>query len=90
MPAKEEKNSISNLYPQTFDSLLRKIYIDTHGFEPNITDLKPSNISDFNDFFNGKSSQLSKVVYFCQLTTFSIKKVHFSSCFVKSKVNKTA
>ena len=57
---KKEKNSISNLYPQTFDSLLRKIYIDTHGFEPNITDLKPSNISDFNDFFNGKSRAIKK------------------------------
>ena len=51
---------IKNLYPQTFDSLLYKLYTAKKGHSPSIFDLKPQTISKLIPYFEGKYFNLKK------------------------------
>ncbi len=60
---KIKKGGLTNVFPKTFDSLMRDLYILKKGDEPTTVDLKPQNIGHFVDFFNGKNYKLKK--YYC-------------------------
>ena len=66
---KINKENIKNLYPITFDALMRNIYLKFND-EPNIIDLKPMNLGDLIEWFNRKpfrlkNSYISKFKKFC-------------------------
>ncbi len=52
---KKKNNNINNLFPSTFDSLMRNIFMNECGFEPYIIDLKPQTISSIIPWFENKS-----------------------------------
>ncbi len=60
---KIKNGGLTNVFPKTFDSLMRDLYILKKGDEPRTIDLKPQNIGHFIDFFNGKNYKLKK--YYC-------------------------
>ena len=51
---------IENLYPRTFDSLIREIFIKNNNFDPNIIYLKPQNIGDYISYFKDKYYNVKK------------------------------
>ena len=53
-------NSIKNLFPLTFDSLLCSTYKSVKKRDVDIVDLKPQNISDYIEFFKGKPFAIRK------------------------------
>jgi hypothetical protein len=54
---KLKKQNITNLIPSTFDALMRQCYMDTND-EPNIFDLKPTNLGDKIEWFTKKPFRL--------------------------------
>ena len=76
---KISKENIKNLYPITFDALMRNTYLKFND-EPNIIDLKPMNLGDVIEWFNKKpyrlkNSYISKFNKFCnQIKYNSIEK----------------
>lgn len=69
-------SGINNMYPQTFDSLMRDIYIHSTDEVPNIIDLKHTTIGDYEPFFVGKAYHLKKAYVnyykkFCNQVEFS-------------------
>lgn len=78
--SKIESSNIRNMTSQTFDSLMRDVYIHRKDQVPNLVELKHTTIADYHPFFAGKSFQLRKsyVNYyqrFCNQTEYSdIKK----------------
>lgn len=66
---KLKKENIKNLYPVTFDALMRNTYIK-HYEEPKLIDLKPGNLGDIIEWFNKKpyrvkNAYVSKFNKFC-------------------------
>ena len=57
---KKHKQGIKNLYPKTFDSLMREIYIKINDIEPSIVDLKPHTISSLVPKLEKKSYSVKK------------------------------
>jgi hypothetical protein len=51
---KVRKRGIKNLYPQTFHSLVREVYISVNKREPNVTELRPQTIHNAIKWFKGK------------------------------------
>lgn len=51
---KIKDQSINNLIPVTFDALMRDVFINKTGLQPDIIDLKPQNIGNFIDWFSNK------------------------------------
>ena len=73
---KLRKQKITNMYPKTFDSLMRNIYITNKDIEPNITYLKPQTISQIVPWFDRKPYNIKKYycnhfAKFCQQTEFN-------------------
>jgi hypothetical protein len=69
-------NGIKNMSPQTFDALMRDVYINSTDEFPNLIDLKHTTIGDYEPFFKGKSFQLRKAYVnyyqkFCNQVEFS-------------------
>lgn len=65
------KDKITNLVPRTFDSLIRKIYIDRTEEEPYIEDLRPHNLGKIvpwfsKSFYKVKMFYIRKFAQFCQ------------------------
>ena len=58
--SKIRTNSIKNLFPLTFDSLLCSTYKSVKKRDVDIVDLKPQNISDYIEFFKGKPFAIRK------------------------------
>tara|TARA_Y100000741_G_scaffold298172_1_gene239172 strand:+ start:2203 stop:4161 length:1959 start_codon:yes stop_codon:yes gene_type:complete len=72
---KLKKQNITNLYPVTFDSLMRKAFIKKNE-EPNLIDLKPANLGDIIEWFNKKpyrvkNAYVSKFNKFCNQMTYN-------------------
>ena len=72
---KLEKENITNLYPVTFDSLMRTAFIKTND-EPNLIDLKPANLGDIIEWFKKKpyrlkNAYISKFNKFCNQLTYN-------------------
>ena len=72
---KLKKQNITNLYPVTFDSLMRKAFIKKND-EPNLIDLKPANLGDIIEWFNKKpyrvkNAYVSKFNKFCNQITYN-------------------
>lgn len=57
---KLESNGIRNMTAQTFDSLMRDVYIHNNDKLPNLIELKHTTIADYHPFFAGKNFQLRK------------------------------
>ena len=57
---KIRKEKITNLYPCTFDSLIRDIYIKKYNTEPDIFDLKPQNLHNIVSWFSDKQFYIKK------------------------------
>lgn len=72
---KLKKHGITNLIPQTFDALMRGLFIAKNDFEPNIADLKPQNIQNYIEWFDKKPYKLKQsyvgmMTKFCGQTEF--------------------
>ena len=61
---KIKKENINNLLPHTFDALLYKLFISIKGYNPDITTIKPQNIGNIVEWFNGKPFRIKN--YYCQ------------------------
>lgn len=57
---KIKEHSINNLFPVTFDALMRDVFINKTGIEPIITDLKPQNIGNYINWFSNKPYRIKK------------------------------
>jgi hypothetical protein len=57
---KIKAQKIDNLFPQTFDALMRGVFISKNKFEPDIVDLKPQNIQNYVEWFNNKPYRMKK------------------------------
>jgi hypothetical protein len=57
---KIKAQKIENLYPQTFDALMRGVFVSKNKFDPNIVDLKPQNIQNYVEWFNNKPYRMKK------------------------------
>lgn len=73
--AKIKNKNINNLYPHTFDSLMRKSFINIVGDFP-LVNLKPFNLHEYIPWFNHKRFNLkknfiSKLDKFCNQTEFN-------------------
>tara|TARA_A100001015_G_scaffold313174_2_gene419838 strand:+ start:355 stop:2490 length:2136 start_codon:yes stop_codon:yes gene_type:complete len=71
---KKRKLKKKNIYPNTFDKLMRNIFISRTNIQnPNITDLKPTSLSKYDDNFNStpwshfrfKKTIVKKINLFC-------------------------
>lgn len=72
---KIKAQNIENLFPQTFDALMRGIFVSKNKFDPNIVDLKPQNIQNYVEWFNNKPYRMKKsytqiISKFCAQTEF--------------------
>ena len=73
---KLKRQGITNLIPQTFDALMRSIFIYKNEFEPNIADLKPQNLQNYVEWFDKKPYKLKQsyvgmMSKFCSQTEFN-------------------
>jgi hypothetical protein len=57
---KIKAQKIENLFPQTFDALMRGVFVSKNKFDPNIVDLKPQNIQNYVEWFNNKPYRMKK------------------------------
>lgn len=71
---KLKKQNITNLIPFTFDALMRQCYMNTNE-EPNIFDLKPTNLGDKIEWFTKKPFRL-KSAYVKRFTDFCNQMVY--------------
>ncbi len=60
---KIKQQKIKNLFPQTFDALLYRLYISIKKTEPDIVDLRPQFIGKIINFLDGKPFKLKQ--YYC-------------------------
>ena len=72
---KIKAQNIENLFPQTFDALMRGVFVSKNKFDPNIVDLKPQNIQNYVEWFNNKPYRMKKsytniISKFCAQTDF--------------------
>jgi ATP-dependent exoDNAse (exonuclease V) beta subunit len=59
--SKIKDQKIDNMYPRTFDSLMREVYMNhTGGEAPRYVNLNPKTITNYIDFFKGKNFALRK------------------------------
>ena len=84
---KIDNMNIKNLYPRTFDSLTRELFIKNNNFDPNIVFLKPQNIADYIDYFRDKYYNVKKcyvngISKFCNQVEYDNPKV-FSNKVLK-------
>lgn len=52
--SKIQEKKLNNLYPTTFDALMRDVFINKTGIHPNITDLKPQTLPYVIEWFANK------------------------------------
>ena len=57
---KIKSQKIENLFPQTFDALMRGVFVSRNKFDPDIVDLKPQNIQNYVEWFNNKPYRMKK------------------------------
>jgi hypothetical protein len=72
---KIKSQKIDNLFPQTFDALMRGVFVSKNKFDPDIVDLKPQNIQNYVEWFNNKPYRMKKsytqiISKFCAQTQF--------------------
>ena len=72
---KIKAQKIDNLFPQTFDALMRGVFVSKNKFDPDIVDLKPQNIQNYVEWFNNKPYRMKKsytqiISKFCAQTQF--------------------
>ena len=95
------ERNIKNLYPITFDALMRNIFIRNTSIENiQITDLKPQNIAFIIDWFQNKPYRIKNFyiknynkfcnqIEYTDINTFSIKKLDGEKKLLKTMWQKT-
>ena len=66
-----KNKKIPNLYAKTFDALVRELFIDNNGYEPQLVDLKAQTIAQVVPWFQGKpytvkNFYVKKYLEFCR------------------------
>lgn len=74
--SKIQEKSLRNLFPTTFDALMRDVFINKTGIEPNIVDLKPQTLPHIMSWFVNKPYRIknyyiSNFKKFCNQTKYS-------------------
>jgi ATP-dependent exoDNAse (exonuclease V) beta subunit len=74
--SKIQEKSLRNLFPTTFDALMRDVFINKTGIEPNIADLKPQTLPHIMSWFINKPYRIknyyiSNFKKFCNQTKYS-------------------
>jgi len=73
---KIKKQSIENLFPRTFHSLIYGAYVSVNNRNPSITELRPQNIANIIQWFQGKPFNIRK--YYVDLFTKFCRSPNFS------------